>query len=313
MKYGQAAKMYLDSCKGSGKTACTLQSYGATLAKFGDWLNGQGMENVEDVKTLHLDAFKCERAEQVSASSLNLALTHLRCFFEWVYDMELVERNPFKKSITVDKSALRAQQNKPYTHLLSEKELRGMLTNTHPANTHKTQYTRNAALLLVFLTTGLRNESVRELRVRDLDFEQGRVKVDNAKGNKSGYAPLTDLAAKAVRAYLADHPGLRPDDYLFGWTDGNGEWKPFSRTAMSNTVAAAVQSYTGRPGIYSHALRHSFASILANRGFEDREISLLLFHSDGTGAAVTRKYISDDLGWLYRKVNDTFNKIARVG
>ena len=30
MKYGQAAKMYLDSCKASGKTACTLQSYGRT-------------------------------------------------------------------------------------------------------------------------------------------------------------------------------------------------------------------------------------------------------------------------------------------
>ena len=167
------------------------------------------------------------------------------------------------------------------------------------------------SLMLVFITTGLRNESVRELRVRDVDFDLMQIHVSAAKGNKSGNAPLTDIAGVALRAYLNGHPELKADDYLFGWRDDvSGEWKPFSREQLSNTVEAAALSYTGKPSIRTHALRHSCASILAKNGLEDREISLLLFHSDGTGAAVTRRYISDDLSWLYQKVNKIFNRLT---
>lgn len=311
MTYESAKEMYLNSCKASGKTKTTLESYAATLNRFGNWLSAQGITDLQDVRTITIDAFKCERAQQVSATSLNLALTHLRGFFGWCFDMELVERNPFKKSLTVDKSALREQQNKAYTKLIDEKDLILILTNDHPRSMHRSAYARNLALMLVFITTGLRNESVRELRVRDVDFGLMQIHVSAAKGNKSGNAPLTDIAGVALRAYLNGHPELKADDYLFGWRDDvSGEWKPFSREQLSNTVEAAALSYTGKSSIRTHALRHSCASILAKNGLEDREISLLLFHSDGTGAAVTRRYISDDLSWLYQKVNKIFNRLT---
>lgn len=312
MTFEKSAETYIRSMKSTGKTPATVASYSGTLEKFGAFLEDQGIQNVEDVRPLTIMEYVESRSESISATTLNLELTHLRCFFSWAEDMEIIDRSPVKKSIKVEKSALREAQNKEYDGIISAEEVSSILSNDHPANTYRSQYSRNAALLLVFLTTGLRNESVRELRVGDMDFAAKRIKVNAAKGNKTGYAPLCDIAIVALRAYLADHPALTADSYLFGF-EKDGEWKPFSRQQMSNTVEAAIKSYLPeRMGIRSHALRHSFASLVSNGGLSDGEVSRLLFHSDGTGAAVTRRYITDDLSGLFSKVNGIFNKIAQT-
>ena len=312
MKYTAAKETYIRFLKASGKTACTIDSYGRTLDKFGAFLTEQGIENVEAVQPLTIAAYMEKRSEEISATSLNLELTHVRCFFEYLFDMEVIDRSPVKKSITVNKSALREQQGKEYDGIISKQEILSILSNHHPANTHKAQIARNRALLMIFLTTGLRNESIRELRVGDLDFNRGIIRVREAKGGKSGDAPLCDVAKVLVKAYLAGHPELTADDYLFGFVSKDGEWKPFSRQQMSNTVEAAIKSYLpDRAGIRSHALRHSFASLMSNSGMSDGEVSMLLFHSDGTGAAVTRRYISSDNSTLFAKVNDIFNRMCK--
>ena len=311
MKYTNAKETYIRYLEVSGKSATTIASYSATLEKFGAFLADQGIENVEEVKPLIVTAYMDMRSEQISATSLNLELTHVRCFFDYLFDMEVIDRSPVKKSHAVNKSALREQQNQEYDGIISKSEVVSIILNSHPANTRRAQINRNRALLMVFLSTGLRNESVREMRIGDLDFDGKRIKVNAAKGNKVGYAPLTDVAAHFIRLYLADHDELTADDYLFGF-ERDGEWLPFSRQQMSNTVEAAIKSYLPeRTGIRSHALRHSFASLISNAGMSDGEVSRLLFHSDGTGASVTRRYISDDLSGLFQKVNAIFNKLTQ--
>ncbi len=310
MKYTAAVTTYISNITASGKTAATISSYSATLDRFGAFLTEQGIENIEAVRPLTVAAYMEKRAGEISATSLNLELTHVRCFFGYMEDMEVIDHSPVKKSIAVSKSALREQRGKEYDGIISKKEVISLLSNDHPANTHKAQINRNRALLMVFLTTGLRNESIREMKIGDIDFENSKIKVNEAKGGKRGYAPLCDVTASLVREYLNDHPELTADDYLFGFSR-DGKWMPFSRQQMSNTVEAAIKSYLPeRTGIRSHALRHSFASLVSAGGLSDGEVSLLLFHSDGTGAAVTRRYISDDLTGLFGKVNTIFNRIV---
>lgn len=311
MKYANAKETYIRYLTVSGNSKATIDSYGATLEKFGAFLSEQGIENVEEVNPLTITAYMDMRSERICPTSLNLELTHIRCMFSYLLDMEVIERSPVKKAHAVSKSALREQQNQEYDGIISKSEVVSIILNSHPANTHRAQINRNRALLMVFLSTGLRNESVRELRIADIDFDSKRIKVNAAKGNKVGYAPLTDVAAHFIRLYLADHANLAADDYLFGF-ERDGQWLPFSRQQMSNIVEAAIKSYLPeRTGIRSHALRHSFASLCSNAGMSDGEVSRLLFHSDGTGASVTRRYISDDLSDLFAKVNAIFNKLTQ--
>ena len=342
MKYITAKESYIRYMTVSGKSTTTIASYGSTLDRFGAFLHDQGIESIEEVKPLAITAYMDMRSEQIAPTSLNLELSHIHCMFDYLLDMEVIERNPVKKSHAVNRSALREQQNKEYNNIITREEIVSILLNDSPANTHRAQINRNRALLMVFMTTGLRNESVREMKIGDIDFENKRIKVNAAKGNKVGFAPLCDITAHFLKLYLADNADLTDDDYLFGFQrvtttpiylfselpesgrldklcagvvvgyEEHTERVPFSRQQMSNTVEAAIKSYLPeRTGIRSHALRHSFASLISNAGMSDGEVSRLLFHSDGTGASVTRRYISDDLTDLFQKVNAIFNKLTQ--
>lgn len=310
MTVKDAISTYMNSCKASGKSENTLESYGATMKMLGEFLDGLGVLNVEDVRPVHLDQFKNLHSLAVSPTTLNLRLTHIRGLFVWLVDMEIIDRNPMKKSIRVEKSALREAQMKEYVKLLDDSDLKIIMTNRHPKHTLKECYSRDRAILMLLLTSGVRNTSLRMLTPNDLLWSEKAIRVDTAKGGKSGKAPLTSIAANTVQVYLSEHPEIKPDQPLFGISFKDGSRLPYSRQELSNIVENAVCAFTGKQGYRSHAMRHSMATMLAkNNRLSDREISMLLFHSDGEGAAVTNRYIGRDLSWLFEKVDAVFNKI----
>lgn len=311
MKVSDAISAYMNSCKASGKSKNTLETYAATMNMLEAWLLDQGITEIEDVTPVHLDSFKNAHSMSVSPTTLNLRLSHIRCLFIWLVDMEVLSRNPMKKSIRVEKSALREAQMKEYSKILDDSDLRNILTNKHPANTHKVSYSRDRAILTMLLTSGIRNTSLRMLTPNDLLWDEKAMRIDTAKGGKSGKAPLTSIAAKTVKDYLADHPEIKSDQPLFGVSFSDGSRLPYTRQELSYIVENAVCAFTGKSGYRSHAMRHSMATMLAkNNRLPDREISMLLFHSDGSGAAVTNRYIGRDLSWLFEKVDKIFSAIA---
>ena len=310
--YTTAKEAFINYMAVSGKTSDSISSYSNTLKRFGMFLAHHGIEILEDISPLDISNYMAYRKDAISAYSLRLELTHLRGFFKYMVGMRLLASSPITPSHTVSKSALREERSKEYDKIITEEEFLSILTNDHPANTYRSQVARNRALLILFLTTGLRNESVRELRVGDLNFDSGIVHVSKAKGGKSGDVPFTDLAQRFVRMYLDGRSNLTDSDYLFGF-GRKGQWVPFSRQQMSNTVAAAIKSYLPeRTGIRSHALRHSFASLMFNarHGLTEDEIGTILLHSDGTGASVTSRYIKVDMSRLFAKVNAIFNEMT---
>ena len=309
MTVKKAIENYLSSCKASGKSENTIESYTATMRMLETWLDGMGVENIEDVTPVHLDAFKNAHSLSVSPTTLNLRLSHVRCLFVWLVDMEVIDRNPMKKSIKVERSALREAQSKEYEKLLDERDLLTILTNNKPRHTLRACISRDRAILALLLTSGIRNTSLRMLTPNDLLWGEKAIRIDVAKGGKSGKAPFTSVARDAVRTYLADHPEIKADQPMFGVSFHDGSRLPYSRQELSNIVENAVCAFTGKPGYRSHAMRHSMATMLAKNGrMQDREISMLLFHSDGEGAAVTNRYIGRDLSWLFEKVDKVFEK-----
>lgn len=311
MKVSEAVNAYLSSCKTSGKSKNTIDSYTATMSMLCEFLDGLGVCEIEDVRPMHLDQFKNLHSLAVSPTTLNLRLSHIRCLFAWLVDMEIVDKSPMKKSIRVEKSALREAQSKEYTHILDDNDLKTILTNQHPRSIHKDCVTRDRAILALLLTSGVRNSSLRMVTPGDLLWEEKAMRIDVAKGGKSGKAPLTNVAAKAVREYLSEHEEIKRGQPLFGISFKDGSRLPYSREHLSEIVEQAVRGFTGKAGYHSHAMRHSMATMLAkNNRLSDREISMLLFHSDGEGAAVTNRYIGRDLSWLFEKVDKVFSKIV---
>jgi site-specific recombinase XerD len=314
ISYSQAVTEYLQNCVSSGKAKDTLDGYKRTLENLGSFIARLEIVDLEDVTTRVLAAWKNERSAEVSATSMRLYLTHVHSFFDFCVDVEMIEKTPYSKTVLkIDKAAIQAETSKPYGKLITEKQLIKILTNSHPDNMHRSAYERNRAILLVLLTSGMRNKSLRTLTESDLDWENNRIWLRDAKGGKSDYVLFPPMAQEAVKDYLAS--GHRPSNLpinapLFGRIDEGGSWVGYTRQNLSERVLDAVNGFCGEDGHRSHAMRHSMATILKKRGVEDREISELLMHSDGDAPAVTQRYIENDHKELFDKVGKIFAQMC---
>jgi integrase/recombinase XerD len=138
---------------------------------------------------------------------------------------------------------------------------------------------RNRAMLELMYASGLRVSELVGLRLADIDFSLGIVRV-LGKGDKERLVPVGETAVNSLRAYLKDgRPRLekgRPTDNLFLGRHGRGLtrqmfWQLIKRAALAAGIAKAVTP---------HTLRHSFATHLLERGADLRSVQLMLGHAD---------------------------------
>lgn len=133
--------------------------------------------------------------------------------------------------------------------------------------------------------TGLRNTELCLLKVADVDFDSGLVRVVRGKGGKARTVGLPDRLAPLLRAYLEFRPATASPFFFVGST---GE--PLTR----DLVIRRLQRLSTAVGIKftAHALRRSFATDVAHhRGVPLDKLQVLLGHSDIT---TTRLYVQTD-------------------
>ena len=151
------------------------------------------------------------------------------------------------------------------------------------------------ALYTTATMAGLRKGELLGLRWRDLDFESRVIRVheqltrgDLRRAPKSGEGrpvPLGDEVAAALLALRRTSPFTAPDDAVFAdpRTGQRLAWTPTRRRYHAALKAAGLERFTR-----FHDTRHSFASILAQRGVAERKIQTWCGHSS---PEVTRLYM----------------------
>jgi len=147
---------------------------------------------------------------------------------------------------------------------------------------------RDRAILELFYASGLRLSELVGLDIDDLNLS-GRVVRVLGKGGKQRLVPFNRTAESALRAWLKDWEGLReqmarpskaaggrrPREALFL----NYQGTRLSTRSVDRLVRRYVATCSARFGISPHALRHSFATHLLERGADLRAIQELLGHS----------------------------------
>jgi len=133
---------------------------------------------------------------------------------------------------------------------------------------------KHKALLFTAYSAGLRVSEVVNLKLTDIDSERMQIRIENSKGKKDRYVGLSSLLLDVLRAYMKKSKP-RPLKYLF-----EGE-KP--GTAYSSRSAQLVFHHARvkagiRKEVSFHALRHSFATHLLEKGVDIRYIKDLLGH-----------------------------------
>jgi integrase/recombinase XerD len=166
-------------------------------------------------------------------------------------------------------------------------------------------FARDVAILELLYASGLRASELCDLKVRDVNFQVGCVRV-LGKGMKERIVPLGRAAAEAIRRYLAEcRPKLDKSgtsELLFLSRTG----KPLERVGLWMLVEKYGRSSGLLKSVSPHTLRHCFATHLIGGGADLRVVQELLGHSD---IATTQIYTHVDQDRL-RAIHNKFHPRA---
>jgi len=262
----------------------TVRAYDSDLSQFlAHVAAGSGRRRAdlgpEDVTLASLRGFLAElHARGIARASVARKISAVRTFARYLRREGLIEGDP-----TTLVTAPRLERRIP-KHLGVDEMTRFLETpdTSHPLGR------RDRAILELFYASGLRLSELVGLDIDDLNLS-GRVVRVLGKGGKQRLVPFNRTAESALRAWLKDWEGLReqmarpskaaggrrPREALFL----NYQGTRLSTRSVDRLVRRYVAACSARFGISPHALRHSFATHLLERGADLRAIQELLGHS----------------------------------
>lgn len=135
---------------------------------------------------------------------------------------------------------------------------------------------RNRAILDVLYSCGLRVSELVDLRISDLFFDEGFIRV-MGKGSKQRLVPIGEPAMKSVRLYLSQSKRAfsgGSEDVLFL----NRRGKKLTRNMIFIIVKKQCDAAGVTKVISPHTFRHSFATHLVENGADLRVVQEMLGH-----------------------------------
>jgi len=262
-------------------SAHTVAAYRSDLSQFLAFASGHLRTPPARLRPRHLDlgvirAFLADLHRQgQSRASAARKLSALRSFTRYLRREGRLETDPAALVVTP-----RREQKVP-AHL-SIDEMTRLLD---APDTSQPLGRRDRAILELFYASGVRLSELVALDVDDVNLSERIVRVAG-KGGKERLVPFNTSAQKALRAWYADRVSLRAPRSKRAGVSGQGPEPVFLNArgtrltgrSVQRLVARYVSSCSTRFGISPHALRHSFATHLLQRGADLRAIQELLGH-----------------------------------
>lgn len=159
---------------------------------------------------------------------------------------------------------------------------------------------RNRAILETLYGCGLRVSEITTLKISDLFFEEGFIKI-MGKGNKQRFVPIAKSTQKYIEFYkntIRNHMNVAKgsEDTLFLNRRGN----QLTRAMIFTIIKTLAVKINLQKNISPHTLRHSFATHLLENGADLRSIQMMLGHESIT---TTEIYVHLDRKYLTQIIN----------
>ena len=270
--YIHGFKAYLQLEKSLSKNS--VEAYLHDVAKITQFLDMQGLTiGPEKLELHHLQSFlKWITELGMSARTQARVISGLRAFYHYLLLENVVQHDP-TSLLDPPKIGLKL----PVTLSVPEiDQLIGKLDLSKP------EEQRNKAMLETLYGCGLRVSELVNLKISNLFFEEGFIKV-TGKGDKERLVPIGSVAQAEINFYLSN---LRPhilvkqkqEDILFLNRRGAG----LSRVMIFTIIKRLALAAGIRKNISPHTFRHSFATHLVEGGADLRAVQEMLGHESIT-------------------------------
>lgn len=295
MKWNHEIKDYQSFLKiERGLSDNTIQSYTRDIEKLVRFINEKNI-SVSPAKIVEetIQQFIYEIAKKVNPRSQARIISGLRSFFDYLVFENYRETNPTDLIET-------PKIGRKLPDTLSDQEIVKLISSI---DLSKSQGERNRTILETMYGCGLRVSEVISLRLSDLFFDEGFIRVVG-KGSKERFVPIHNQAKKYIHFYINEiRPHLSIDkkyeDTLFLNRRGKGLSRQMIFMLLKNL---ATKAQIGKK-ISPHTLRHSFATELLKGGADLRAIQQILGHESIT---TTEVYVHLDKTYL-KEILETYH------
>jgi len=281
----EAACLLVDSLIKQGFEAFTTgRDYYYTLRVFTSWCQEREVSLISQLsKNLLLSFFEQAKVKKnYSSYFLKELKVCLRKLLQFLFSQGLLRENLACHLIIPTR--IQAKEYSPLTSFDLEKLANAPLaTMKHHSgikkNLHHLVITRDLSILRLLIGTGIRSSEVVSISLTDLNLETGTIGI-HSKGNQFYIKPervifidTPSLFIPLVR-YLEIRP---PNSNNFLYTNLHS-----GSSLRSDSITRIVKKYARIAGIkarvYPHLLRHTYCSLLAERGVDPYSIQMLMGH-----------------------------------
>lgn len=246
----------------------TIRNYRHALTTFRDQARGFEHWRSCDAEIFRDYLFQLMKAE-TARSTIRLHFAALRSFFRYLTKRRDLERNPL-----VEIQLPKAEKKLPVVLSVQQAIELLELPLKLPRDKQAPAWLpyRDAAILEMFYSTGMRVSELSNLKTHDFNPVDGCVRV-MGKGGKERICPVGSHAVNALMNYL--HEAEVTNGPLFINKSRN--------QISTRSLWALIQKYQQRSGIpihlSPHKLRHSFATHLLESGADLRSVQEMLGHA----------------------------------
>jgi integrase/recombinase XerD len=291
-----AEDFYLD-LKLKNRSAATLKNYRWYLARFLRYLRAEGISYPEQMTKevlrgyqLHVYLSRGDRGETGSAW-VNDYLSPVKSFLNFLKRIEILNGNPG------DGLQFVPERRRMPKVILNAKEMVSLIES--PDITTVLGY-RDRTIMEVLYSTALRRNEMRDLKVQDIDFDEGLIRVFG-KGQKERMVPCGRIALKFLDGYVRS---VRPllalkgqEAHLFLSSKG--------RRLSHDVIGDIINRYLGQAGIKKrvtpHTFRHTCATLMLRNRADIRHIQVLLGHESLNSTQIYTHVAVTDLRDVLRK------------
>ncbi|MFZ4115871.1 MAG: site-specific tyrosine recombinase/integron integrase [Chthoniobacterales bacterium] len=280
---------YLES--GRHYSPQTLRAYRQAVADFRSFKPDLSWHEAtaDDFRSYLLELMK----HHASRATIRLRFAALRSFFNYLTEQQHLSSNVLKQ-VSLPKL------EKSLPHFLTLPQVTELLE--HPTKKEKTKQApswmsaRDVAILELFYSSGLRLSELVGLDVSDLDVLQETVRVVG-KGSRERIIPVGRLALEAIERYRQMAKVKSGPLFL------NKSRSRLSPTAIWQMLKKYLRDAALPATLSPHALRHSFATHLLDRGADLRSVQSLLGHASLTTTQIYTHVTTERLKQAYQEAH----------
>lgn len=247
----------------------TVEAYLRDLRQMAAYMESEfSISDPEQVREQHIESFLAYLYDKgVEKTTQARVLSGIKSFFTYLLINDRIDSLPTE---FIDTPKI----GRKLPDVLSVAEVDAMLAKI---NLSQPLGHRNRAIMEMLYGCGLRVTELVTLRIGDLFFKEGYVRVVG-KGDKQRLVPVGDEAVRFVTLYLEQRPTMRVDPRHAETLFLNNKGRGLTRVMIYHIIREAARAAGITKHISPHTLRHSFATHLLEGGASIRQVQQMLGH-----------------------------------